>query len=183
MRFRIYQHIQIIIAVGILLAGIFFSYGLAGAQEVWICDTAPYLGEYPDQFTCDLACGLSQNGGGFCFSQEAIGTPVPPETFPPSTSGDQSPITQPLLNLKNPLGSINSFAAFAEAIFRAIVIIAIPLTVIFLIWGGILFVTSHGNEERVKTAKKVFLWTVIGAMVIVASWVIAVALNNSIQTL
>ncbi|PIR69562.1 MAG: hypothetical protein COU47_02295 [Candidatus Niyogibacteria bacterium CG10_big_fil_rev_8_21_14_0_10_46_36] len=87
------------------------------------------------------------------------------------------------LNLYNPLGSIDSFAALAASIFRAIVIIAIPLTVIFLIWAGILFVTARGNETQLAKAKKVFVWSVIGAMVIVAAWVIAVALNNSVQNL
>lgn len=182
MHYQFYHHIQKITVISILIAGIFFSYGLAGAQEVWICPEAPNF-DYPNQVECTADC-IQINVNAECFPQEPIGTPIPPETFPPPPTSDGQPsITQPLLNLKNPLGSINSFAAFAEAIFRAIVIIAIPLTVIFLIWGGILFVTSHGNEEQVKTAKKVFLWTVIGAMVIVASWVIAVALNNSIQTL
>lgn len=174
MRLQTYRHIQKITAIGVILAGIFFSYHLTGAQEqVWICPSAP-IGEYSNEFDCNNVCRLQFNE--FCFPQDAIGTPVPPED---STSVPDLP----KLEIYNPLGDIDSFSGLAEAIFRWIVIIAIPLTVIFLIWAGLLFVTSRGDEQQLAKAKKVFFWAVIGAMVIVASWVIAVAIHNSAQTL
>ncbi|MDP2676684.1 MAG: pilin [bacterium] len=123
--------------------------------------------------------------GGIIFPQTyTYGQTSPDSDTPSSGTLGSGPVGIDIkLDIKNPLGSIDSFKALAEAIFRAIVIIAIPLTVIFLIWAGVLFVTARGNETQLAKAKKVFFWSVIGAMVIVASWVIAVALNNSLQNL
>lgn len=87
------------------------------------------------------------------------------------------------LKLYNPLGDIDSFAELAAAFLKAVVVVAIPLTVLFLIWGGFLFVTAQGNEQQVEKAKKAFFWAVIGAMVVIAAWAMAVAINTSVQDL
>jgi len=141
------------------------------APEIWVC-TANSGFIYSDESSCISKCTAF---AGLCKSIALPPTPTPTPT--PTAS------TILKLDLKNSLGSIDSFAALAEAIFRAIVIIAIPLTVIFLIWGGLVFVTARGNETQLGKAKKIFFWSVIGAMVIVASWVIAVGINNSIKDL
>lgn len=95
--------------------------------------------------------------------------------------GNLFPFFASALTLENPLGSIDSFAAFGAAILRAVVIVAIPLTVLFFIWGGLLFVTAQGNPQQIEKAKKAFFWTFIGGMVIVAAWAAAIAINNSIR--
>lgn len=105
----------------------------------------------------------------------------PPES--PEGGEPESPTGSLKINLFNPLGDIDTFAELAAAILRAVVIVAIPLTVLFLIWGGFLFVTAQGNEEQIKRAKKAFFWAVIGAMVVVAAWAMAVAITNSIKEL
>lgn len=146
-------------------------------EEVWFCPFTPDV-PYPNETACSADCKTSTGIPFSCTEGSPPGVPLPPPDTPssgPSESGK--------LKLYNPLGTIDSFAALAAAIFKAIVIIAIPLTVIFLIWAGVLFVTARGNEEQLKRAKKVFVWSVIGAMVIVASWVIAVAINTSVQDL
>ncbi len=40
------------------------------------------------------------------------------------------------------------------------------LALVFLIYGGFLYITSHGDENQVEQAKKVILFAVIGIVVI-----------------
>ncbi len=51
-------------------------------------------------------------------------------------------------------------------------VIGIILTLIFLIWGGILWITSQGDEEKVKKARKTLTYAIIGIVVILLSAVI-----------
>ena len=46
------------------------------------------------------------------------------------------------------------------------------LAVIMIIYGGITYVTSAGNDEAVGKAKKIILYSVIGIVVILLSFVI-----------
>lgn len=46
------------------------------------------------------------------------------------------------------------------------------LAVIMIIYGGFLYVTSAGNEEDVKKAKKILMYAVVGIIVIILSFVI-----------
>ena len=47
----------------------------------------------------------------------------------------------------------------------AVVMIAVVASVTFLIYGGILYAMSLGNEEKIKSAKNVLFWSVFGLIV------------------
>lgn len=51
-------------------------------------------------------------------------------------------------------------------------IIGIILIVSFLIWSGVTYLLSGGDEAKITSAKQRLLWTVIGAVVILAVFVI-----------
>ncbi len=44
------------------------------------------------------------------------------------------------------------------------------LTVVMVIYGGFLYVSAAGNEDNVGKAKKILLYSVIGIVIIVASF-------------
>ena len=44
------------------------------------------------------------------------------------------------------------------------------LAVIMVIYGGFLYVTSAGNQEKVDSAKKILLYSVIGIVIIIISF-------------
>ena len=46
------------------------------------------------------------------------------------------------------------------------------LSVIMLIWGGILYTTSSGDSNKVTTAKNTIMYAVIGIVVVVMSYAI-----------
>jgi len=48
-----------------------------------------------------------------------------------------------------------------------------PLAVLFIIIGGILYMTSAGNPERVSRAKKTLTYAIVGLVVVVLSyWIV-----------
>ena len=50
--------------------------------------------------------------------------------------------------------------------------IAIPLSVIMIIWGGFLLMTAGGSEEKVRKGKDAMLNAVIGLAIALAAWAI-----------
>ncbi|MBI2120432.1 MAG: hypothetical protein HYT94_02290 [Parcubacteria group bacterium] len=85
---------------------------------------------------------------------------------------------------ENPLGcGITSIAQFIKGALTIIIKIGVPLGAVFLIWAGFLFVTAQGNETKLATAKKTFVWSCIGLAVLLGSWVLAVAVEGTIKKL
>ena len=54
------------------------------------------------------------------------------------------------------------------------------ISVIMLIYAGVLYVTSAGNDEAVGKAKKIMLYAAIGIVIIFASYAIVTAIFNSV---
>ncbi len=84
--------------------------------------------------------------------------------------------------LQNPLNAC-SFSQLIENITRIVAQIGVPVAVFFVIYAGFLFVTSRGSEDKLKTAKRTFLWTIIGVALILGAWAIAKAIRSFIGTL
>ena len=47
------------------------------------------------------------------------------------------------------------------------------ILVLFFVYGGILWTTSEGNQEKIKTAKGYLIHSVIGLIIILASYALA----------
>lgn len=43
---------------------------------------------------------------------------------------------------------------------------------VMFIWGGVLWMSSGGNEERIKKGKETLVWATLGLVVIIGSWVV-----------
>lgn len=50
------------------------------------------------------------------------------------------------------------------------------VAIIFLIWGGILYLTAYGNEERANTGKKTIYWAIAGLAIALLAKVFVAAL-------
>jgi hypothetical protein len=61
--------------------------------------------------------------------------------------------------------------------------IGIPAAAIFLIYTGFLFVSARGDETKLKTAKEMFKYTVIGTAIITGAYFIASAVVNFARNL
>lgn len=68
-------------------------------------------------------------------------------------------------------------------IINVVLLIAGVLAVLFLIYNGVVYITSAGNADRVKSARAGIINAVIGIIVIVATYFIirfAVGIGNSV---
>jgi len=74
------------------------------------------------------------------------------------------------LFIENPLGETSDITTLVENIINFLIILAIPITAILVVYAGYLYITSAGNEDKVKTAQKALIWAIVGfAVVLVAS--------------
>ena len=83
-------------------------------------------------------------------------------TFIPCSGGGSFGV-----NIKNPLGDagINDANSLVSKVIDYVSILITSLAVIVMVYGGILFVFSAGNEARLGTAKKCIFWAVVGLVI------------------
>jgi hypothetical protein len=79
------------------------------------------------------------------------------------------------IDIENPIASTSDIYTLVIKILNFLIILAIPLTAILVIYAGLLYITSAGNAEKIKTAQKTLIWALIGfAIVLIAKSVPAI---------
>ena len=95
----------------------------------------------------------------------------------------QAPATTPCsgdLCLQNPLGSINSPAALIGQVLNSIFGIVGSLALAMFVYGGLIWMTSSGNPEKVKKGRDVLVWSAIGLFVIFSSYALVRVVLSSL---
>ncbi|GEM_PF-3178794 len=83
--------------------------------------------------------------------------------------------------LESPFKEDLTLLDFLNKILKEIVLpIGAVVAVVALVFSGFLFVTAQGNEDKLKTAKKTFTWTVVGIAVLLGALVISEGIRNTI---
>jgi preprotein translocase subunit YajC len=59
--------------------------------------------------------------------------------------------------------------------------IAFPFLVLFMMYAGFMFIEARGNEEKLKKAKKNFLYVVLGALLVLGAWTIASVIKGTVD--
>ena len=100
--------------------------------------------------------------------------------FLPATVFGQGGNTSP--SIRNPLPQdVTTITGFLNLIIQNIVLpIGAVVVVIMIIYTGFLFVTARGNEEQLTQAKTAFLWTIVGAAVLLGSLAISTAISGTL---
>lgn len=62
--------------------------------------------------------------------------------------------------------------AFLQVLGGALLMLAGGIAVIVIAYGGLQYVLSHGNQEKIEKAKKTLLYGIIGALVVIFSYFI-----------
>ena len=88
----------------------------------------------------------------------------------------------PKNELQNPL-QFETISEFLKAMLGALEIIATPIVVLMLVYSGFLFVSAQGNPEKLATAKKAIMWTIIGAVVVLGASVLASAIEGTVDNI
>lgn len=78
-----------------------------------------------------------------------------------------------------PLATGPTFQTFALRIANWIIWLAGGLALLYLVYGGIVYITAAGNEDKAKTGKNAVLQAVIGIAIIlfarvIISWINAI---------
>ena len=84
--------------------------------------------------------------------------------------------------LENPL-QFETISEFLKAMLGALEIIATPIVVLMLVYSGFLFVSAQGNPEKLVTARKAIMWTIIGAVVVLGASVLASAIEGTVDNI
>ena len=81
--------------------------------------------------------------------------------------------------IKNPLTGINSLEKLLDVFVQAIVKLGSVVVVFMIIYSGFLFVKAQGNDSELTAAKNTFMWTVIGAVVLLGARAIAAMVQGT----
>jgi hypothetical protein len=80
----------------------------------------------------------------------------------------------------NPL-QFNTLSEFLVAILNAVILIVFPFIVLLLVYAGFQFVVAQGKPEAISKAKNAFLWTLIGALVVLGAKALSIAICATVD--
>ncbi len=126
--------------------------------------------------------------GGPCTGVDTITKKPIPEGCDPSlkpdyiTDGNVQGNLNINTGIKNPLNSsLDTIPKFIKAILDIVLMIGVPIVTLAIIYAGFLFVTAAGSSEKLKTAKKTLLYTIIGAALLLGSYIISEAISATVK--
>lgn len=101
-------------------------------------------------------------------------------------SGEMSGTTGGILDintkLENPIKA-RSFSELIGMLISSVVYILSPFLVLAFVYVGFLFVQAQGNGTKLEEAKSAFLWTVVGAFILMSAWGLSKVLESTVKSL
>lgn len=85
------------------------------------------------------------------------------------------------ISIENPLAA-DSITDFFLLLIRILLIFAIPIIVFFIIYAGFLMVTAQGNQEQITTAKRAFVYALIGGLLILGAELILTVIQGTVNS-
>jgi|GEM_PF-2308514 len=92
-----------------------------------------------------------------------------------------APATKNPLIIDNPLKN-DSLIAFINSIIDAALKLGAIVSVVAVILAGFMFVTAHGDEDKIKTAKNILLYAVIGMVILLGARMISEVIINTVTS-
>ncbi len=133
---------------------------VCGANRYQTTDVLLFCGGYPqgNQICC---CDNVQTGSGG--TGEADGPPNE------SNGGLQVEPSAPVV-IDNPLGGIDTPQKLIGSVINAALGILGSIALLMFIYGGLMWLTSGGNEQQVAKGRNVILWATVGLIIIFTSY-------------
>lgn len=72
-------------------------------------------------------------------------------------------------NFTNPLGTVSSFSQLLNKLLTSLKSIVITIAIIFIVIGGIFYMTSSGDPKKAERAKAIWTASVIGLAIVLAA--------------
>lgn len=74
------------------------------------------------------------------------------------------------IDIPNPIPSVNSISSFIGSAMEIVMKIGIPLLVLMVVYSGALYLFARGNPNKIKEAHDALTYTLIGGVILLASW-------------
>lgn len=81
----------------------------------------------------------------------------------------------------NPLKA-KSLQELLVQILNAVIFILFPIIVLMIVYTGFLFVAAQGNPTKLTEVRKALVWTVVGALVVLGSKALALAIEATVSS-
>lgn len=88
---------------------------------------------------------------------------------PQQNAGDQAPAVQ---QLPNPLGADTTIPELIARVIKAAVGLVGSIGLLMFIYGGFIWMTAGGNDQKVGQGKQILTWAVLGLVLIFSSYAI-----------
>lgn len=85
--------------------------------------------------------------------------------------------------LLNPLQSGTSLSSFLSSILAFVIRIGTIVIILMLVYIGYKFVIAQGKPGEIEAAKKMLLWTIIGALVLLGAQAISSAIQATVSAI
>ena len=79
--------------------------------------------------------------------------------------------------MKNFISAVD-FSKLVQNLLSVMLSITGSLALLMLIFGGVMYVGSTGDEQRIITAKKIVVYAIIGLILILGAYSIVMVLNK-----
>jgi len=89
-----------------------------------------------------------------------------------------APLSVYSFSFENPIKK-RSLEEVVAAILDFVTQVGAVIAVLFMVYAGALFVFARGNETELQKAKQAFLWTLIGALIVLGAFVLGEVIKNT----
>lgn len=74
------------------------------------------------------------------------------------------------IEIDNPIPNVSSVSSLVETAMEIVMKIGIPLLVLMVVYSGALYLFAQGNPNKIKEAHDALTYTLIGGVILLASW-------------
>lgn len=76
------------------------------------------------------------------------------------------------LNVGAPSSYFGNFAVMLRSLLNIVLVIGVIAVLLYLIWGGIEWITSGGDKGKTESARNKITSAVIGLIILISAWAI-----------
>lgn len=81
--------------------------------------------------------------------------------------------------IHNPV-EVDSINEYVEMAVGSLLKILGPIVVLFMVLSGVMFALARGNPEKLAEAKRMLLYTMIGAAIVFGAWLLAELVTDTL---
>ena len=81
------------------------------------------------------------------------------------------------INVDRPAGAVAEFSPLISGVLQIIMILAALICFVYLVWGGIQWMTSGGEKSAVASARERISAAFVGLLIVLAAWAVVTLLE------